>query len=92
MDFHRWVHHPLSKIAEILKLKIRGWLNYYGKFRPSELRKLFNILHIRLTKWVRNKYRRFRKKHWYVAYKHLKGIAKSYPNLFEHWQYEGYRP
>lgn len=92
MDFHRWVHHPISKIAELLKLKIRGWINYYGKFRMSEMRKLFRVLHARITKWIRNKYRRFRKKPWYTAYKHLQTLSRSYPNLFEHWQYEGFRP
>jgi len=79
MKFHRWVHFPISKIAGLLKLKIRGWLNYYGKFRKSAMRRLFKVLHVRLTKWVRNKYRRFRRKHWYFAYKYLQGIAKSYP-------------
>jgi RNA-directed DNA polymerase len=92
LKIHRMVHFSIEKLAEILKLKIRGWLNYYGKFRMSEMRKLFNILHVRLTKWVRNKYRRFRRKHWYHAYKYLRQIAVSYPNLFEHWQYEGFRP
>ena len=92
MKFHRWVHFPLSKISSLLKFKIRGWLNYYGKFRKSTMRRLFSVLHIRLTKWVRNKYRRFRRKHWFFAYKHLQGIAKSYSNLFEHWQYEGFCP
>ena len=92
MDIHRWVHHPISKIAELLKLKIRGWINYYGKFRMSEIRKLFRVLHARLTKWIRNKYRRFRKKPWYVAYKYLQKLSRDFPNLFEHWQYEGFRP
>ena len=31
-----------------MKLKIRGWINYYGKFRMSEMRKVFRLLHIRL--------------------------------------------
>ncbi|WP_317126400.1 group II intron maturase-specific domain-containing protein, partial [Pedobacter changchengzhani] len=92
MNFHRWVQFPLSKIAELLKLKIRGWINYYGKFRMSEMRKLFRVLHTRLTKWIRNKYRRFRKKPWYVGYKYLQKLSKDYPNLFEHWHYEGFRP
>jgi RNA-directed DNA polymerase len=92
MKIHRWVHFPLTKIAELLKLKIRGWINYYGKFRMSEMRKLFRVLHLRLTKWVSNKYRRFRRRHWYNAYKYLQGITKQFPNLFEHWQYEGLCP
>ena len=92
MNFHRWVQHPISDIAKLLKLKIRGWINYYGKFRMSEMRKLFRVVHFRLTKWIRNKYRRFRKKPWYVAYKYLQSLSRFYPNLFEHWQYEGFKP
>ena len=76
----------------ILRPKLRGWLNYYGKFRISEMRKLFKPLHLRLTKWIRKKYRRYRKKNWYCDFKYLQQISKSYPYLFEHWKYEGLRP
>lgn len=91
LGIHRWVHFPLSKIAVILKSRLRGWINYYSKFRKSELRKLFRIVNLRLAKWVRNKYRKFRRRHWFLAYKYLQGIAKSYPNMFEHWKY-GFLP
>lgn len=86
LKIHRWTYFSLSRIGEILKSKIRGWLNYYSKFRKSELRHLFRDFNKRLAKWVRNKYRRFRRKHWYFAYKYLQSIAKSYPYLFEHWK------
>ncbi len=92
LKIHRWVHFSIGRIAELLKSKIEGWINYYAKFRMSEMRKLFRVLHMRLTHWVRNKYRRFRKKHWYFAYKYLQGICKDYPSLFVHWKYEGFRP
>ncbi|HLW62126.1 MAG TPA: group II intron maturase-specific domain-containing protein [Flavobacterium sp.] len=92
MKIHRWVHLPFSRIAYQLKLKIRGWLNYYGVYRKSEMRRLFKTLNQRLYKWVRNKYKRLKKKHWYYSLKHLQGIAESYPNMFEHWKYEGFRP
>jgi len=92
MEFHRWVHFPISKIAELLKLKIRGWINYYGKFRMSEMRQVFWLLHLRLVKWIRNKYRRYRKQRWGNAYKYLQQLSRKYPTLFEHWQYEGFRP
>ena len=91
LKIHRWVHFPLSRIAELLKSKIRGWLNYYSKFRKSEMRKLFRVVNFRLAKWVRNKYRKFRRRHWYNAYRYLQGIAKSYPYMFEHWKY-GFQP
>jgi len=87
LKIHRWVHFPISRIAVLLNPKIRGWINYYSKFRKSELRKLFRAVNLRLTKWVRNKYRKFRRRHWYIAYKFLKGISRDYPNLFEHWKF-----
>ena len=92
MDLHRWVHFPISKIAELLRPKTIGWINYYGKFRMSEMRKVFRLLHVRLVKWIRNKYRRFSKQRWYAAYKFLQRISKDYPSLFVHWKYEGFRP
>ena len=86
LKIHRWTYFSLSRVGELLKSKIRGWLNYYSKFRKSELRHLFRDLNKRLAKWVSNKYRRFRRRHWYFAYKHLQGIAKKYPYMFEHWK------
>jgi len=91
LKIHRWVHFPISKIAEILNPKIRGWILYYSKFRKSELRKLFKVVNLRLTRWIRNKYRKFRRRHWYNAYKYLKGVAESYPEMFEHWKH-GFQP
>lgn len=91
LTIHRWVHFPISRIAVLLNPKIRGWINYYSKFRKSELRKLFRAVNLRLMKWVRNKYRKFRRRHWYIAYKFLKGISRDYPNLFEHWKF-GFLP
>jgi len=92
MEFHRWVYFPITRIAELLKLKIRGWINYYGKFRISEMRKVFRLLHLRLVKWIRNKYRRYRKQRWSNAYKYLQQLSRKYPTLFEHWQYDSFRP
>ena len=88
---HRWVHFSLSKIAELINSQIRGWINYYSRFRKSGRRKLFRVINMRLVKWVRNKYRKFRRRHWYNAYKYLRGIAQSYPNMFVHWQH-GFMP
>ena len=78
-------------LAAIIADKVRGWIHYYGKVRKSELHYVFRFLNKRLAKWVRNKYRRFRRKHWFFAYKWLQETAKNYPNLFVHWQY-GFKP
>lgn len=85
LKIHRWTYFNLDRVGALIKSKIRGWLTYYSKFRKSELRHLFRDLNKRLAQWVRNKYRRFRRRHWYNAYKYLQDIAKSYPYMFEHW-------
>jgi group II intron reverse transcriptase/maturase len=91
MKIHRMVQFSLQDIAILLEPKIRGWINYYGKFRFSEMRKVFRVLNYRLMMWVRNKYRRFRKKIKTHAFRWLGNIAKSFPNLFLHWTY-GFLP
>ncbi len=91
LRIHRMVHLNIGKIAEMLNVRIRGWINYYGKFRMSGMQGVFRILNYRLALWVRNKYRRFRKKHWFHAYKWLVGISRDFPTLFVHWKY-GFLP
>jgi len=91
LKFHRMVHLQLPDIARILADKLWGWLYYFGRVRMSELRYVVRILNMRLAKWVRNKYRRFRRKHWYLAYLWLKETSKSYPTMFEHWK-QGFLP
>lgn len=91
LKIQRMVHVPIVKIAEILKSKTRGWINYYGKFRMSTMHKVFRVLNMRLARMVRSKYRRFRNRHWYESYKWLKEISNDYPTLFLHWEY-GFRP
>lgn len=91
MKIHRMSHLSLSGIARILAEKLRGWIYYFGRVRMSDMRFVFRTFNFRLIKWVRIKYKRFRRRHWYFAYKWLKGTAKSFPTLFEHWKY-GFTP
>jgi RNA-directed DNA polymerase len=92
MDFHRWVHFPIIRIAELLKLKIRGWINYYGKFRMSEMRKVFRLLHIRLGQMDTQQIPEVQETTLGQGIQVFAEPITSYPNLFEHWQYEGFRP
>jgi len=91
MKLHRMVHLRLSDLAGIIANKVGGWIHYYGKVRMSELHYVFRFLNMRLAKWVRNKYRRFRRKHWFASYKWLQETAKQFPTMFVHWQY-GFTP
>jgi len=72
-------------IAQYLNPRIRGWINYYGKFRPSELHKIFRLLESRLVRWARKRYKRY-KTSLTKAFKWLKRIRVQFPYLFYHWQ------
>ena len=92
LNVHRFVHVPLPQLAKFLNHKIRGWINYYGRFRFTALKQVFRLLHNRLVQWLRNKYRKLRSEYRSVSYKRLKEIAIQFPNMFEHWKYPNLRP
>lgn len=91
LKIHRMTHLTLDKIADILRSKTRGWINYFGKFRRSDMHGVFRTLNFRLALWVRNKYRRFGRKRISFAYKWLVEVSKHFPTMFVHWEY-GFLP
>lgn len=84
LKFDHWVTLSIQELADNLQPLIRGWLYYYGKFRPSEMCRMFWILNRRLIKWARKKYklRTFGK-----GFGWLKRVCESTPSLFAHWKY-----
>jgi RNA-directed DNA polymerase len=84
LKIHRWVSLDIHKVSDQLTAKIRGWINYYGKFRLSELWWLFRKLNYHIAKWARNKYKL---KTYSKSYGWLKRMTKHYPNTFLHWKY-----
>jgi group II intron reverse transcriptase/maturase len=72
-------------IARRLNPQIRGWLNYYGKFRMWEMHSVFRLLHTRLVRWARRKYKRY-KNSICRAYGWLNSVKKQFPYLFYHWK------
>lgn len=72
-------------IAQYLNPMIRGWVNYYGRFRGYELSKVFQLLRKRLVRWARKRYKRY-KTSLNRAYKWLERVRLQYPYLFYHWQ------
>lgn len=84
LNIHRSTNSTLEDIARTLNPKIRGWMQYYEKFRKRSMTSIFHRLHNRLVKWILNKYKRF-KGSARQGFKYLRGIYKSYPYLFYHW-------
>jgi group II intron reverse transcriptase/maturase len=92
LGFHRWIHMDFHQLAKALSSKIRGWINYYGKFHISALKEVFRHLNERLVKWIFNKYKRFKRlKTRFFAKLWLRKISNDYEYLFPHWKY-GFKP
>ncbi len=87
LAFQNWVSLDIHGVSQALASKIRGWIFYYGKFRRSEMSRIFSLINRRLAKWLKKKYKI---KTFGQAYGRLKQIIKFYPNTFEHWKY-GFR-
>ena len=78
-------------LSQILNPIIRGWMNYFCKFTPSEaFQKGINYVNQKLVRWVR-KNRKKAKRSYRKAQRLLKRIALSNPKLFYQWQ-AGYMP
>jgi RNA-directed DNA polymerase len=71
----------IQDIAANLNSKLIGWINYYGLFTKSGLRRCFNQLNTRIRKWMRKKYKLGTKE----ALNMYQMIRKEKPHLFYHW-------
>ncbi|MDP8258580.1 MAG: group II intron maturase-specific domain-containing protein [Candidatus Aadella gelida] len=74
----------LEDLSKIINSVLRGWVNYYGKYRRTEI--LFTLYGVNetLVWWARKKYKRLKASHG-KAYRWVGRIAKHEPNLFAHW-------
>jgi len=74
----------LEDLSEIINPVLRGWVNYFGKYRRTEI--LFTLYGVNetLVWWARKKYKRLKASHG-RAYRWVGRIAKQEPSLFVHW-------
>lgn len=92
LGFHRWTHLNIHQLSKALSSKIRGWINFYGKFHFTEMKTAFLHFNRRLARWAFNKYKRFkRRKTVYYARLWLRQVSKNYQYLFPHWRF-GFTP
>ena len=83
MKFHRESTLTLQNLAEMLNVKSRWIINYYGKMNILSLEKLFRHLDYRIAKWVKNKFKKLGS--YLKANDWLRDIKSKYPTLFMHW-------
>lgn len=60
LSFHTWTRCDLQELAIRFNPMIRGIINYYGRYSRKELEIVFRNFHFRITKWMINKYKRFK--------------------------------
>jgi len=76
----------MEAIAQMLNPKIRGWINYYGKFRKSDLQRLWELINNRLIQWIRKRYKRVKRSTKQAA-EWVRRMYRQNPFLFVHWYY-----
>jgi len=84
-NIHRMSEKELSELSRIFNKKLRGWINYYGRYYPTALRRTFGRLNRRLVRWAQKKYKRFRA-HQRRATHWLRRLARQHMALFAHWE------
>ncbi len=82
MAIQGWTEKSLLELAQTLNPKIRGWINYYGKFQISEMAQIFSKLNATLAKWAKNK---FKTKSAKAGYFWMRRAFLQSPKLFAHW-------
>jgi RNA-directed DNA polymerase len=86
LNISRRTRASIEELAEELNPKVSGWINYYGKFRRSAMRKICTRVNERLVKWIWWKHKKF-KRSWKQAWKYLHDIQQHNLKLFTHWKY-----
>ena len=80
----------IEDLSRMFNPKIRGWLQYYGRYYRSALYPYMRQLDRSLAHWAKQKYKKLRghlrrAKHWIAR------LSRHDPKLFAHWQMNGRR-
>jgi RNA-directed DNA polymerase len=81
---HLWSGLTLADLAQAINSKVRGWINYYGRFYRTELIQTLKLINTYLMRWAMRKYKRLRGHPTRTA-RFLAAIAKRDRRLFAHW-------
>ena len=82
---HLWSGKSLKDLAQEINSTVRGWIDFYGHFYPSELISSLRSIDDYLVRWAMRKYKRLRR-HPTRARSFLGAVARREPGLFAHWK------
>jgi RNA-directed DNA polymerase len=74
----------LSDLSKMIRSRVQGWINYYGKFGIGELRRVLFHLDEHIIRWAQRKYKRLGRRA--RAIKWLRFVRKTCPTQFAHWR------
>lgn len=80
--FWKYTTVEIRDIAENLNMKLRGWINYYGRYSKRSLGQALFKIDQRLIKWIKKKH----KINTTQSVKRLKQVRQANPTLFYHWK------
>ncbi len=72
----------LEGIVMLLKVKVRGWVAYYGKYARTAMHRIYAHINYRLVKWCMCKYRKFKD----AALRWLRKRWERHSQMCVHWQ------
>jgi len=85
LKLRRRTHIELADIAHDINPILRGWLTYYGAYKPSALRPIWHYVNATLVAWVMRKYKSYRGGK-IQAGRLIESIAVKRRRLFVHWE------
>ncbi|CAI3237667.1 MAG: group II intron reverse transcriptase/maturase [Clostridium sp.] len=86
LNLHKMTGSNINIIAEIINPMVRGWINYFSKYNPSDIKYTIECIERRLIKWAMCKYKNLRGRRK-LARKWLSEIKIREPKLFAHWNF-----
>lgn len=81
----------LEDFSSYCNPKLRGWFNYYSKYRKSGAHPTFKRFNHILVRWAARKFKRLKGSHK-RARQWLRRIARKEPHLFVHWRDRALQP
>ena len=75
----------LEQIAAWYNPKLRGWYNYFGKFYPSKMNKIWTYFNKALVLWAKSKYKKLRTG-TRKAIALIQRVQEKCTHLFFHWK------
>ena len=89
-EIRHWKLHlrsdkSIEDLSRMFNPKIRGWLQYYGRYYRSALYPIMRQLDRSLARWAYRKYKKLRG-HLRRATHWIARISRRDPGLFAHWQ------